>query len=70
MAVVFCLHIAVLEAELPQQFHSTHLKPYDEIGVVHHAHLVGLGVAHTQAGSLPKISIFLSKWVCASPEML
>src|SRR5690349_20533956 len=50
MAVVLLFHLAVFKAQLPQQLYPADLKPYDKVGVVDHAHLVGLGVAHAQPG--------------------
>src|SRR6202158_5824609 len=44
-AVVFALHIFVAEAQLAEEFHTSHFKPDEMIGVIDDAHLVGFGVA-------------------------
>src|SRR5262245_30102897 len=50
MAVFFLLHGAVFEAELAHQLHTPDLEPDGEVRVIHHAHVVGLGVANAQFG--------------------
>src|SRR5512146_2584277 len=47
-ATVMLLHVTIRKAKLPQQFHAANLKPDEVIGVVHHTHLVGFGVAHAR----------------------
>src|ERR1019366_7164046 len=47
---VLLLHFAIGEAELAQHFHPAHLKPDDEVGVIDHAHLVRLRIAHPKLG--------------------
>jgi len=44
--VVLLFHFAVGKAHLPQPFDASDFKPDEIVGVVHHAHAVGLGVAH------------------------
>src|SRR5450631_3877974 len=44
-AVVFALHIFIAEAELAKEFHPSHFKPNEVIGVINNAHLVGFSVA-------------------------
>ena len=48
MRVVFMFHVAIGEAKLAQHLHSPYLEPDDVVGVVHHAHLIGFGIAHTK----------------------
>jgi hypothetical protein len=48
VAVVLLLHVAIAEAERAQQLDAADLEPDDEVRVVDHAHLVGLGVAHAE----------------------
>src|SRR5258707_15401930 len=45
--VVFDFHELVIEAEGAHQLDTADFKPDQIIRVVHHAHLVGFGVAHT-----------------------
>src|SRR5450631_58583 len=44
-AVVFALHIFIAEAELAKEFHPSHFKPDEVIGVINNAHLVGFSIA-------------------------
>ena len=39
-------HLAIGPAELSQQIRPAHLEPDEVVGVVHHAHLVGLRITH------------------------
>src|SRR6516165_6850703 len=48
--VIVCLHVAIGEAKLSQHLHPTHFKPYEVVGVVHHAHLVGFRGAQAELG--------------------
>src|ERR1700680_538878 len=48
-ATIFCLHVAIRKPELPQQFYSADFEPHEVIGMIDHAHLVSLSVAHPQA---------------------
>src|SRR5437763_11872807 len=47
-ASVITLHIAIGKAQLPHQFHTPDFKPDEVIGMIDHAHLIGLSVAHPQ----------------------
>src|SRR5208282_3322496 len=44
-AIVFKLHFFVAEAELAQEFDTSHFKPDEMIGVIDDAHLVGFCIA-------------------------
>ena len=44
------VHLAVGEAELAHHLHPADFEPDDEVRVIDHSHLVGLGVAHAQPG--------------------
>ena len=48
-ATILRFHLLVAETALPHQFHSPNLEPDKIIRVVHHAHLVGLRIAHAHA---------------------
>ena len=41
----FDFHLAVAPAGVPQPFGAGHLEPDEVVGVVHHAHPIGLGIA-------------------------
>ena len=45
--IVLDFHEFVIEAERAHQFDAADFKPDQVIGVIHNAHLVGFGVAHT-----------------------
>ena len=47
---VLLLELAVRQAELAQQVGAADLEPREVVAVPGDAHLVGLGVAHAQAG--------------------
>src|SRR6266849_5302497 len=49
-AVVVALHIFIAEAELAEEFHASHFKPDEMIGVIDDPHLVGFGIADANAG--------------------
>src|SRR5579884_3318578 len=48
VAAIALLHFFVVKAELAHQFDAAHFKPDQEIRVIHHAHLVGFGIAHAE----------------------
>src|SRR5271156_2360180 len=48
MAVVFDLHLFVVVTELAKELHAPNLAPHKVVGVIHHAHLVGLGIANAE----------------------
>src|ERR1017187_5707693 len=45
-ATLLCLQPAIVEPTLPHQFHPAHLAPHHAVGVVDHAHLVGLRITY------------------------
>ena len=49
-ASIVLFHIAIGKAELAEQFNASDLEPDEMIGMINHAHLIGLGVANPQAG--------------------
>src|SRR5207245_4697541 len=49
-ASIALFHIAIGKAELAEQFNASDLEPDEMIGMINHAHLIGLGVANPQAG--------------------
>jgi hypothetical protein len=44
---VFKLHVFIPKSERLAIFDARHLHPHQVIGVIDHAHLIGLGIAHT-----------------------
>src|SRR4029079_1584183 len=46
MATVLLLHVFVRESELAEELDASNFKPHEMIRVIHHTHLIGLGVAH------------------------
>src|ERR1700681_697836 len=48
-AVVVALHILVAEAELAEEFHASHFKPDEMIGVIDDPQLLGFGTARGDA---------------------
>ena len=52
------LQLAVGQPQRAQQFHAAHLKPDQVVGVVHDAHLVGLGIADSYLGGYRHSAFF------------
>src|ERR1700721_1519012 len=40
------LHLLVVQAHAADQLHSANLEPHQVVRVIHHAHLIGLGIPH------------------------
>src|ERR1700679_2526904 len=53
--VVLLLHILVVHPQLSNELHPPYLEPHQVIRVIHHAHLVGLGIPHPN----PRLGIAL-----------
>src|ERR1035441_9555332 len=47
---VFAFHVSVVETTGFAQLDAAHFHPNQAIGVIDHTHLVGLGIAHADAG--------------------
>src|SRR6266404_6972873 len=54
--VVFALHIFIAETELAEEFHASHFKPDEMIGVIDDPHLVGFGIADADASFIHRHS--------------
>src|SRR6202795_391071 len=57
-AVVFALHVFIAEAELAKEFHASHFKPDEMIGVIDDAHLICFGIADANASLIYDRGIF------------
>src|ERR1039458_168829 len=69
-AVVFALHIFIAEAELAEEFHTSHFKPDEMIGVIDDAHLVGFGIAGADASFIHRrccYLIYIDRHRCIGP---
>src|SRR5437667_12274781 len=49
-ATVLLFHVSVGKAELAKKFDAPDLEPYKIVCVIHHPHLIGFGIAHTNRG--------------------
>src|ERR1017187_4860746 len=66
-AAVFALHILIVEAELAEEFHTSHFKPDEMIGVIEDAHLVGFGIADANAIFIHCRPIYIDRHRCMDP---
>src|SRR5258707_7215292 len=57
-ADVFALHILIAEAELAEEFHPSHFKPDEMIGVIDDPHLIGFGIADADTRLIHRRRIF------------
>src|SRR6185369_13779575 len=48
--ITILLHLAIRVSQRAEQFYAAYFHPDDEVGVVHHPHLIGFRVAHAEAG--------------------
>src|SRR5690242_18463583 len=46
VAAVLLLHVFVRESELAEEFDAPDFKPHEMVGMINHAHLIGLSVAN------------------------
>src|ERR1700682_4335068 len=69
-AVVFALHIFIAEAQLAEEFHTSHFKPDEMIGVIDDAHLVSFGIADANASFIHRHGrglIYIERHRCMGP---
>src|SRR6266478_408170 len=68
--VVFAFHIFIAETELAEEFHASHFKPDEMIGVIDDPHLVGFGIADADASFIHRHSrglIYFDRHRCMLP---